>query len=129
MPRPLVSIHNPQGNNLTHAHPKTHSELRDGIKHRTSQRLRFLGETVAHDDEAYREEHIAAKRGEDLRPEFEIPVLPVWIDDGHHQGRHGADERGAGDEPARGEAVDEEADCEVDEGACYEIWEEIEGGS
>lgn len=128
MTRRSTRTHNAKCDDLTHANPQRHPKLPGSVEHRTSEALRLLREAVADNDKANGEENICTERGEDLRPEDKVPVLPGGIHERHDEGRNGADERGADDEPARGKAVHHEADGEVDDDAGDEAGEEVEGG-
>lgn len=62
-----------------------------------------------------------------MPPEFEIPVAPRWVYESHDERGDGTEERGDGNEPADWNAVDEDANAEVDQDAHGEVREEIEG--
>lgn len=101
--------------------------MSNGIKHRASESLRVLRETVADDDQADGEEHVCAEGREDLRPEREFPVRPGGVHEGHEERRQRADECRATNEEARGHAVHEHAYDDVKCDAGSEVREEIEG--
>lgn len=107
---------------LAQPHSQAHTDLRNSVEHRACQRLSFLRERVADDDETDSEQNVSAEGSGDLRPECKVPVVPGRVQECHGEGRASTDDARASNEPASGYAVHKGTNQQTENDACDQVW-------